>query len=256
MSRPVWKGSEKMVLRKIVKIDEEKCDGCGLCIPNCVEGALQIVDGKARLVKEEYCDGLGACLGKCPQGAVTIEEKESEAFDKTAVEDYLKKEQAINTSSSRESSIKRDIGEEAITKAPVTIESALTHWPIQIMLVPSRASFLDGADLLITADCVPFCYANYHRDFLKGKTLLVGCPKFDDIKFYQEKLKLIFQQSNVRSVTVVNMEVPCCFGLYQMVKEALVASGKNIPLDQEIISVKGKRLPPQALRGFPFAQHM
>lgn len=229
-----------MVLRKIVRINEEKCNGCEACIPNCAEGALQIIDGKAKLISEKYCDGLGACLGKCPQEAITIEEIESEEFDKQLVEEHLKKMKPTSSTPIIKTSYEKHV-DEPLTKT-LKIDSALTHWPIQLMLVPSKPRFLDNVDLLIAADCVPFSYGNFHSDFLKGKSLIIGCPKLDNLEVYKEKLTSIFKQSNIRSVTVINMEVPCCYGLYQVIREVLTISGKNIPLKQEIISIKGKRL--------------
>jgi len=218
-----------MVVRKIVRIDEEKCTGCGLCIPACAEGALKIVNGKAKLISDKYCDGLGACIGECPQGAITIEERETEDFDEEAVEEHLKGERPVPAAH------------------PAKNESMLSQWPIQLALLPPNAPFFENADLLIAADCVPFTYANFHSDFLRNRKLVVGCPKLDDVKFYKEKLTEIFRRSNIRSVTVVNMEVPCCFGLYHLVKEALDSSGKSAPLKQETISIRGDKIPTSLL---------
>ncbi len=242
-----------MVLRNIVKIDEEKCTGCGLCIPACAEGALKIVDGKARLVKDIYCDGLGACLGECPQGAITIIKREAEEFDEKAVEEYLKKKQPIPSvdhahphssvcPSVQVKILEKTIEEEQTLTLAEKRETKLTTWPVQLKLLPPNAPFFEKANLLITADCVPFAYANFHEDLLKGKTLAIGCPKLDDASLYRDKLAQIFKMSNIKSVTVINMEVPCCFGLYRLVKEALAASGKTIPLTQETISIKGKKI--------------
>jgi Fe-S-cluster-containing hydrogenase component 2 len=240
-----------MVLRNIVKIVEEKCTGCGLCIPACAEGALKIVDGKARLVKDIYCDGLGACLGKCPQDAITIIQREAEEFDEKAVEEHHKKNQPVPpahhaqlNSSGCPSAQVRHFERTAEEKPTPTgkSETRLTTWPVQLKLLPSNASFFENSDLLITADCVPFAYADFHEDLLKGKSLAVGCPKLDDVSLYRDKLARIFRMSNIKSVTVVNMEVPCCFGLYRLVKEALSASGKTVPLMQETISIKGEKI--------------
>jgi Pyruvate/2-oxoacid:ferredoxin oxidoreductase delta subunit len=242
-----------MVLRNIVRIDKEKCTGCGLCIPACAEGALQIVDGKARLVKDIYCDGLGACLGECPLSAITIIQREAEEFDEKAVEKYLKKGSAIPSvdhahlhSIGCPSTQVRHFEKAKEEKPTPTLaekrETRLSTWPVQIKLLPPNASFFENADLLITADCVPFAYADFHEDLLKGKTLAIGCPKLDDAALYRDKLAQIFRISNIKSVTVVNMEVPCCFGLYRLVKEALVVSGKTIPLRQETISIKGEKI--------------
>lgn len=250
-----------MVRRKIIKIDEEKCNGCGFCVPACAEGALQIIGGKARLVSEKYCDGLGACLGECPQGAITIEEREAEEFDEKAVEAHLqrRKEQptpaGANTSHQSHhthpagcpsAQVQCFEGEKVTQTTTVRKErpvpSALTHWPVQLSLVPAGAPFLQNADLLVTADCAAFAYPDFHQDFLKGKALVIGCPKLDDIQFYQEKLTEIFRQSEIKSVTIVNMEVPCCFGLVQAVKEAIATSRKQISFKKATIGVKGERL--------------
>jgi len=242
-----------MVLRNIVRIDEEKCTGCGLCIPACAEGALQIVDGKARLVKDIYCDGLGACLGECPQGAITIIQREAEEFDEKAAEEYLKKSRVVPSvhhahphSTGCPSAQVRHFEKATEEKPTATLtekrETRLSTWPVQLKLLPSNAPFFEDADMLITADCVPFAYADFHEDLLKGKTLAIGCPKLDDAALYRDKLADIFRMSNIKSVTVVNMEVPCCFGLYRLVKEALAASGKTIPLRQETISIKGEKI--------------
>ncbi|RLI45237.1 4Fe-4S ferredoxin [Candidatus Bathyarchaeota archaeon] len=242
-----------MVLRSIIKIDEEKCTGCGLCVPACAEGAIQIIDGKAKLVSEKYCDGLGACLGECPVGAITIEEREAEEFDEEAVKEHLKVEQtapaihhAHHTQHSCPSAKVMHFERNPTEKETVTTtekrESMLSQWPVQLTLLPPTAPFFENADLLIAADCVPFAYANFHSDFLRDKILVIGCPKLDNAEFYKEKLTEIFKQSNIKNVTVVNMEVPCCFGLYRLVKEALDSSEKNIPLKKEIISIKGDKL--------------
>ncbi|MCX5714894.1 MAG: 4Fe-4S binding protein [Candidatus Omnitrophica bacterium] len=200
-----------MANRKIIKIDENKCNGCGLCIPNCAEGAIQLIEGKARLVSELLCDGLGACLGKCPQDAISIEEKE-----------------VIPATEGR--------------KQIVRGGSQLRQWPVQIMLVPPFADYLDNADLLIAADCVAFAYANFHEDLLKGKALLVGCPKLDDLGAYQEKFIQILQNNNVRSITYAHMEVPCCFGLVGIIREAIAQTGKNTPFEEVTISIAGEKI--------------
>jgi len=242
-----------MVVRSIVRIDEERCTGCGLCVPSCAEEALKIVDGKAKLISDKYCDGLGACLGECPQGAITIEKREAEEFDEEAVEEHLKPKQPVpavhhvhpihqSCPSAKVMHFERNLKEKETVNIPEKREPMLSQWPVQLTLLPPNAPFFEDADLLIAADCVPFAYANFHNDFLKGRTLVVGCSKLDDAEFYKEKLTEIFKRSNIRSVTVVNMEVPCCFGLYRLVKEALDSSGKVIPLRQEIIGIKGERI--------------
>ncbi len=244
-----------MVLRSIIRIDEERCTGCRLCVPACAERALIIVDGKAKLISDKYCDGLGACLGECPQGAITIEKRETEEFDEEAVEKHLKVKQLVpavrNIQSIHQSCpsaevvhFERDLtGKESVNILDKR-ESMLSQWPVQLTLLSPNAQFFENADLLIAADCVPFAYANFHNDFLKGRVLVVGCPKLDDVALYKEKLTAIFKRSNIRSATVVNMEVPCCYGLYRLVKEALNSSDKAIPLKQEIVGIKGGIITP------------
>lgn len=222
-----------MVTRKIVRIDEEKCDGCGLCVPACPEGAIQIIDGKARLVSDTYCDGLGACLGHCPKDAITIEEREAEPFDEEAVQAHLETEHHIAAA----------CPSAQVMQFKVPAKSELAQWPIQLTLVPPQAPYLNNADLLIAADCTPFAYPQFHQDLLKGKTILIGCPKLDDVQFYIEKLAQIFSHNNIASVTVAHMEVPCCFGLTYIVKEALSQAGKDIPVEDITISIRGEKQP-------------
>lgn len=243
-----------MILRSIISVDEEKCTGCGLCILGCAEGALEIVNEKAKLISDRYCDGLGACVGKCPQGAITIEEREVEKFDEKAVEEHLRGKESVPVGghfhpthqtcpSSQVIRLERNLTvKKGGDVVPEGKESMLSQWPVHLALVPTNAPIFENADLLIAADCVPFAYANFHHDFLMGRTLLVGCPKLDDAEFYKKKLTEIFTRSNIRSVTVANMEVPCCFGLYRLVNEALDSSRKNIPLKQETISIKGDKI--------------
>ena len=244
-----------MVLRRIILIDEEKCTGCGLCVTACAEGALKIVDGKARLVSDIYCDGLGACLPECPEGALTIEERETEEFNEEAVKKHLKKEEHAppvhhshphpqSCPSAQILRLEREPVETEGVNIPEKSASMLSHWPVQLRLLPPNAPFFEDADLLITADCVPFVYSNFHQDFLKGRTVVVGCPKLDDAEFYKKKLTEIFRQNSIQSITVVIMEVPCCFGLHHLVKEAIAASGKSIPLRQEIITIRGDKTSP------------
>jgi len=223
------------LIRKIIKIDEEKCNGCGLCVPACLEGALQIINGKAMLISEIYCDGLGACIGECPQGAVTIEERMAEEFNEEMVKNHLKEKELqaqVHASTQRMST---EIG------PSVSLASELTQWPIQLKLIPPKAPYFQDVNLIIVADCVPFAYANFHQDFLKGKSIVIGCPKLDDAQFYEKKLTELFLQSKIRSVTIINMEVPCCHGLYHITKNAIQRSGKDIPMKQIIISIKGER---------------
>jgi len=236
-----------MVLRNIVKIDEKKCNGCGLCIPACAEGAIQIIDGKARLVKDIYCDGLGACLGKCPQNAITIIQREAEEFNEKAAEEHVKKSHPVHHAHVACPSVKamqfeKEVEEKPAVKQTEKRRSQISNWPYQLKLVPPNAPFLKNADLLITADCVPFAYADFHEEMLKNRTLVIGCPKLDDATIYRNKLAEIFRLSNIRSVTVVNMEVPCCFGLNRLVQEALELSRKKVPVRQETISIKGEKL--------------
>ena len=237
-----------MVIRNIVQIDEKKCNGCGLCIPSCAEGAIQIVDGKARLVKDVYCDGLGACLGKCPQDAITIIQREAEEFDEEAAEEHVKNIQSapaadapvMSCPSTRAMQLKTE--DEQAADIGVKRESRLSTWPVQLKLLPPHAPFLKNADLLIAADCVPFAYADFHEDMLKDRVLAVGCPKLDDVSLYRNKLAAIFRTADIKSVTVVNMEVPCCFGLKRVVEEAMELSGRQVPLSQVTINVKGEKL--------------
>jgi len=234
------------LLRKIVKIDEEKCNGCGVCVPACVEGAIQIIDGKAKLVSEQYCDGLGACLGECPQGAITIEEREAEEFDESAVERHSHSEKHAQVTDALpcgcpSATVAQFERQTASGTAEVRIESKLGHWPVQLMLVPPAAPFLKGADLLLAADCVPFAYAGFHQDFLADHALVVACPKLDDFEAHLDKLTQILRQSEPKSLTVLHMEVPCCFGLVHMAKQAISASGKDISFREITIGVKGDR---------------
>ena len=252
-----------MAVRKIIKIDEDKCDGCGECIINCPEGALQIVDGKARLVKESYCDGLGVCIGKCPLGAITIEERQAEAFDEEGVKEHMaeaEKTIAVSPSSCCPGpSVKemtaplegcpgarmRQMSPAAACPSSVaeSVSSQLTHWPVQLTLVPATAPFLQDADVLLVADCVPFALADFHQRFLRGgHPVLVACPKLDDTEPYIEKLKAMLKQSSLRSLTIVHMEVPCCSGLCHVVETAMRAAGKNVPVKEITISIDGKAI--------------
>jgi ferredoxin len=232
-------------IRKIIRIDQEKCNGCGLCVPACAEEALQIVDGKAKLINEKYCDGLGACLGECPQGAITIEERAVEEFDEEAVKLHLEEKKHTmeelpcgcpsTTVTQFERQESTGIAPGEVTGQP----SMLGHWPVQLALVPPTASFLQGADIVMAADCVPFAYAGFHQDFLKNHSLLVACPKLDDFQAHLKKLTDILSHSSVKSLTVVHMEVPCCAGLVYMVKQAIHLAGKNIPFKEVTVSIKG-----------------
>jgi Pyruvate/2-oxoacid:ferredoxin oxidoreductase delta subunit len=241
------------IMRKIVKIDEELCDGCGQCVPGCAEGAIEIIDGKARLVSENYCDGLGACLGECPNGAITIVEREAEDFDEEAVEEYLKEKEKTEKpvevhlacgcpSTHVQTFIPKAPDKAGIRDTQPGTQSTLSHWPVQINLVPPTAPFLKGADLLIAADCTPLAYPNFHQDFLKGKVIMIGCPKFDNVEDYILKFTEIFKNADIKSITALIMEVPCCSGLPMIVKRAMDAAGKDIPMEEIVISVKGNIL--------------
>jgi ferredoxin len=247
-------------VRKIIEIDEELCDGCGNCVPSCAEGALQIIDGKARVIADMYCDGLGACLGDCPLGALKIIEREADEFDEEAVEELLakKKQEAPNRqapafSGGCPSAKLQAFGTPEPAAAPPRADlfatdaadleqSALSHWPVQIMLVPPTAPFLKGANLLVLADCVPVAFPTVHRDFIKGKAVLMGCPKLDNAEFYIEKFAQICKESGVKSITTVIMEVPCCGGLPMIVKKGMEMSGVDIPMEQVVISTRGQIL--------------
>ena len=231
-------------LRKIIKIDEEKCDGCGLCVPACAEGALQIIDGKAKLVSEVYCDGLGACLGECPQEAITMEEREAEGFNEEAVSQHLKqqsvKEKLPCGCPSTTVACFAEKEEIATLRETENQPSMLGHWPVQLTLVPPGAPFLKGSNIMLTADCVPFAYAGFHQDFLKGHSLLIACPKLDDFGSHLEKLTEVLRHARPASLSVVRMEVPCCGGLNQMAKQAVSLSGWDIPLKEVVIGVRGE----------------
>lgn len=247
-------------MREIVRIDEEKCDGCGICVPACAEGAIQIIDGKAKLLAENLCDGLGACLGHCPKDAIIIEKREADEFDEDAVEKHLATigreplhghapapaakpahhghHGGGGCPGSRMMQMERKAtsGTDEAGQRP----SELQQWPVQLHLVPPTAPFLQGKELLLAADCVPFAYADFHRDILKGKALLIACPKLDDGQAYLQKLITMFQQSDIRKVTVARMEVPCCGGLQQLAQAAIAQSGKSIPLETLIVSIQGE----------------
>ncbi len=283
-----------MAKRSIIRIDEGACNGCGECIPNCPEGALQVIDGKARLISDLFCDGLGACIGHCPRGAITVEEREAEPYDEERVMEnivrqgpavikahlehlsehgesvLLQKARAVlkkngiadpfgagrSCPSSHGGSVSggcpgaavrdlRTAGERSrfgvasahnIGKG----ETALRQWPVQLSLVPALAPYLEGADLLIAADCVPFAYPDFHRDFLQGRIVLVGCPKLDDTQAYAEKLQQIFTHNGLRSITYVHMEVPCCGGLIGIIRSALQRSGKDIPFQTVTVRINGE----------------
>jgi NAD-dependent dihydropyrimidine dehydrogenase PreA subunit len=214
--------------RNIVFIDEDKCNGCGLCIPNCAEGAMKIIDGKAKLVDDRFCDGLGACLGHCPQDAIKIIERDAPEFD----EHEVKKHQAV------------DFRNEIKTTSGVSKRqsSELRQWPVQLTLVSPQASYFKDSDLLVAADCVSFAYPNFHSDFLAGKSLIIGCPKLDDAESYVDKLTEILKNNKIKTISVVNMEVPCCFGLQHIVEEAVQRAGKVLPIRQTVITIRGEKI--------------
>ena len=216
-------------LRTIIRIDEEKCNGCGQCVEACAEGALQLVEGKARLVSESYCDGLGACIGECPQGAISFERRVAEDFDERAVEAHLRR-------NAGQFQAARGAGRSAGQA------SALGQWPVQLALVPPTAPYFQGADLLVSANCVPFAYADCHADLLSGKAVVVGCPKLDDAEFYMQKLAAILSASDIRSITVAIMEVPCCRGLERIVRRAVAQAGKKVPIEVVTIGIQGEKL--------------
>jgi Fe-S-cluster-containing hydrogenase component 2 len=235
------------IMRKIIQINEEKCNGCGACIDSCAEGALALVNGKARLVKEQYCDGLAACLKECPQGALKIVEKIADDFDEKATADHLQQKRAESRSipCACPGSAVRQLSnreEKSIVDSFSRQEPMLTHWPVQLALVPPGAKFLDQSDLMLIADCVPFAYASLHQDFLKDHRVLVACPKLDDASAHREKLTAILQKSAIKSLTVIHMEVPCCSGLTYIAKQAIAESGKDIPFREITIGINGKIL--------------
>ncbi len=241
-------------IRKIIEINEDLCDGCGHCVPACAEGALKIVDNKARVIADIYCDGLGACLGECPNNALRIVEREASEFDEEAVEKHLASRQpaaAQETAavsggcpSARLQSFSPPSSESGSAESGSTAEaeSSLCHWPVQIKLVPPTAAFLKDADLLVLADCVPVAFPTLHRDFLPGKAVMMGCPKLDDAQQYIDKFAQIFSQAGIRRITAVVMEVPCCSGLPMIVEKAMEKAGVTIPMEEVVISTRGKVL--------------
>ena len=229
-----------MMIRKIIRIDKEKCNGCGLCADACHEGAIEMVDGKAKLTREDYCDGLGDCLPACPTGAITFEEREAPAYDQSAV--LAAKEQKMPLPCGCPGTNAKAIHREAQLTEPLSsTTSQLSQWPVQIKLAPVNAPYFENANLLIAADCTAYAYGNFHNDFIRNHITLIGCPKLDDVD-YSEKLTQIIANNNIKSVTVVRMEVPCCGGIEHAVKTALQASGKFIPWSVVTISTDGKIL--------------
>ncbi|OFI05912.1 electron transport complex subunit RsxB [Clostridium acetireducens DSM 10703] len=237
--------------RNIVNIDEAKCNGCGLCAKACHEGAIEIINGKAKLVSDEYCDGLGDCLPECPTGAITIVEKETVPYDEDAVE---RRKEEMNKKKvapmpcgcpgtaarkiERKSSIKP--AENTVSCQCSEVNSELMQWPVQLKLVNTKASYFENADLLIAADCTAYAYANFHRDFIKGHITVIGCPKLDDNEYYVEKLTEILKNNNIKSITVVRMEVPCCNGIINAAKKAMLNSETIVPYKEVVVSTEGK----------------
>ena len=236
-------GTERMkkMLRRIIQIDEEKCNGCGACAAACHEGAISMVDGKARLMRDDYCDGLGDCLPACPTGAISFVEREAAAYDEAAVKENVKKKQAPVHTGCPGHQMHRFAPKPAAPSHAPELPSQLGQWPCQIKLVPVNAPYFQGAKLLIAADCTAFAYANLHQDFMRGKITLIGCPKLDGVD-YSEKLAQIIQSNDIQSVTIVRMEVPCCGGLENAAKKAIQASGKFLPWQVVTISIDGKIL--------------
>lgn len=262
------------VTRKIIEIDEDLCNGCGQCVPDCAEGALEIIDGKARLIAEKYCDGLGACLGGCPTGALKVVERVADDFDEAAVEELLAAKkaeeaqaapadtmacgcasshiqsfgpaltpcQAANQPRAMGAAAAAPAGTSPYAADPAPAQSSLTHWPIQIRLVPPVAPFLKGADLLIAADCTPVAHPSFNRDLLPGKVVLLGCPKFDDAEFYVGRLAEIFQTAGIKSITLAIMEVPCCGSMRGIVQAAQQRAGTAIPVKEVVVGVRGNLL--------------
>lgn len=229
--------------RKIIRIDRERCNGCGACAKACHEGAIEIINGKAELVREHFCDGLGDCLPECPTGAISFEEREAPAYDEKAVKEAQKNQTASKHTGcpgAKSMQIRRPTEPGTGTPAPNPGQmSALRNWPVQIKLAPVSAPYFNGAKLLIAADCTAYAYASFHQDFIRNKLTLIGCPKLDQVD-YSEKLTAIIQGNDIQSVTIVRMEVPCCGGLEMAAKKALQNSGKFIPWQVVTISIDGK----------------
>lgn len=255
-----------MAVRNIIKIDENKCNGCGLCVSACAEGAIQIVNGKAKLISETYCDGLGACIGHCPQGAITIEQREAAAFDEKAVHEHLarlKNNPTHSKSNPADSAAKKDVDapqggfvcpgmramqfDRTAAPAPAAASSAdrpsqLAQWPVQLHLVNPAAPYFAGAEIVLTADCVPFAMADFHEKILAGRAIAVACPKLDDTSPYLEKLVAIIQKNQPKKLIVAHMEVPCCSGLVRLAKQAIAASGLDVPFEDITVSLRGQIL--------------
>ncbi len=259
------------MIRKIITIDEDICNGCGNCVTGCSEGAIAVIEGKAKLVKEEYCDGFGDCIGNCPLGAITIEEKESASFNETATKEYLFESQGEAAVKKMEEAMKRHSVHEHNTSIPAAhsehvhhsgcpgkqsmyigrdlpevnaeyVPSKLQNWPVQLHLLPLKAPYYKNANLLLAADCCAFAYGNFHSEFMTNRITAIGCPKLDDVKTYLEKMTAIFAGNDIDSVTVAYMEVPCCMGIVRLAEESMRLSGKAIPLKKVKIGIRGNIL--------------
>jgi NAD-dependent dihydropyrimidine dehydrogenase PreA subunit len=250
-------------VRNIIQIDEELCDGCGQCVPDCAEGSLKIIDGKAKLVADKLCDGLGACLGACPTGALKVIKREADEFDEEAVEKFLeeeKKKAASQQPATMDCGCASTHIQSFKTAPPVsgsscqsaniptqiptakTGDSALTHWPVQIRLIPANAPFLQNANLLIAADCTAVAVRNFQGNYMEGKTVMMGCPKFDDAESYVQRFAEIISTCNLKSLTILIMEVPCCSAMNVIVQKAIEKAGKSVPVEQITISTRGEEL--------------
>lgn len=229
------------MIRKIIKIDEDKCNGCGACATACHEGAIEMIDGKAKLTRENYCDGLGDCLPACPTGAITFEEREAPAYDEAAVlaAKTSKKQETLPCGCPGTHVKELKNAQNDCVAVNVDVKSQLLQWPVQIKLVPVRAPYFEGTNLLVAADCTAYAYGNFHNDFMRNHVTVIGCPKLDGVD-YTDKLSAIISENNIKSVTVARMEVPCCGGMEYAVKKALQASGKDIPCRVVTISVDGR----------------
>ena len=235
-----------MVLRNIVKIDDKKCNGCGQCVDACAEGAIELIDGKAKLVSDVYCDGLGACIGRCPQDAITIEQREADDFDEKATKVHLSEKKSARQQSDFvcPGMIAQNLRGKSgpVDSDRVSTASQLGHWPVQLKLVSPNAPYFTNADLLLVADCVPFAMGDFHNKLLKNHSIVVGCPKLDDSRFYIEKLAEILRINELNSLTVIHMEVPCCSGLVHIAKEAVAGSGANLSFEDITIDLRGNVL--------------
>ena len=234
--------------RKIIEIDEEKCDGCGNCVPSCAEGAIQILGGKAKVIGDKYCDGLGACLGDCPRGALKLVERPADEYDEQAVQARLYAQDSVAAIPKPKGCPSQQVTtfpmapvpEMGVPMAGGIGHSALGNWPVQLRLIPATAPFLKDATLLITADCVPVAAPSFHSDYLKGKVVMIGCPKFDDADFYVDKLTEIFTRNNIQGITMMVMDVPCCSNMKWIVERAMEKSGESIPVHRITISTTGR----------------